>query len=433
MAKLLTLLILALLLGACSAPPAAPTATVLPANAILVDASRSLGAISPWVLGSNHGPWTFLNPQVQPLAAAAGLGYLRFPGGNWGDLNDIETWQLDQFVALARQLGAEPAVSVRLRGGSPEQAAALVRYANVDKGYAIRYWSIGNEPSLYKDYDAARFNREWRAVALAMAAVDDQIVFVGPDTHQFTADLASNPKDATGADWLTSFLQANGDLVGIVAVHRYPFPKGGDQRALPSAAELLASSEEYDRLIPALKQLVLTTTGRELPVAVTEINSNWANVSGGEATPETFYNALWWADALGRLIRQQTTIVAQFCLTTLPGSGEIGLLARDAPRPIYYVYPLYARLGEEQIYAETRAPQVLAVAARRADGALTLILVNRSPHDVSAPLVLAGHPATAAAATWRLDRQHNSTQIADTPLDAPLLLPAESVTLLIIP
>ena len=94
---------------------------------------------------------------------------------------------------------------------------------------------------------------------------------------------------------------------------------------------------------------------------------------------------------------------------------------------------LYARLGEEQIYAETRAPQVLAVAARRADGALTLILVNRSPHDVSAPLVLAGHPATAAAATWRLDRQHNSTQIADTPLDAPLLLPAESVTLLIIP
>ncbi|MBK9233043.1 MAG: hypothetical protein IPO15_19920 [Anaerolineae bacterium] len=149
---------------------------------------------------------------------------------------------------------------------------------------------------------------------------------------------------------------------------------GGDRRSaslsIPQKAAISAlpgagavSSEEYDRLIPALKQLVLTTTGRELPVAVTEINSNWANVSGGEATPETFYNGLWWADALGRLIRQQTTIVAQFCLTTLPGSGEIGLLARDAPRPIYYVYPLYARLGEEQIYAETRAPQVLAVAA----------------------------------------------------------------------
>lgn len=433
MARFLALLLLVVLVTACAAPPAPPTAAPLPPNAILVDANRSLGPISPWVLGSNHGPWTFLNPQVQPLAAAAGLRYLRFPGGNWGDLNDIETWQLDQFVALARQLGAEPAISVRLAGGSPEKAAALVRYANRDKGYNIRFWSIGNEPSLYKDYDAARFNREWRATALAMAAVDDQIVFVGPDTHQFTADLASNPKDAAGVDWLTSFLQANGDLVDIVAVHRYPFPRGGDQRALPSAADLLASSEEYDRLIPALKQLVRTAAGRELPVAVTEINSNWANVSGGEATPETFYNALWWADALGRLIRQQTTIVAQFCLTTLPGSGEIGLLARDAPRPIYYVYPLYARLGAEQIYAESRAAQVMAVATRRADGALALILVNRGPQEVSAPLVLAGHAVAGAAAAWRLDRQHNSVPIADTPLNAPLLLPAESVTLLIVP
>lgn len=54
MAKLLTLLILALLLGR-SAPPAAPTATVLPANAILVDASRSLGHQS-WSWAATTAP-----------------------------------------------------------------------------------------------------------------------------------------------------------------------------------------------------------------------------------------------------------------------------------------------------------------------------------------------------------------------------------------
>ncbi len=96
-------------------------------------------------------------------------------------------------------------------------------------------------------------------------------------------------------------------------------------------------------------------------------------------------------------------------------------------------FDLFSRLGEEQIYAESRAAHVMAVAGRGKDGALALILVNRSAQEVSAPLVLTGHTVAGAAATWRLDRQHNSTRVTDTPLDAPLFLPAESVTLLIIP
>ena len=41
-----------------------------------------------------------------------------FPGGNWGDLNDIEEWQICQFLPFAQQAGWEPMINARLRGGT---------------------------------------------------------------------------------------------------------------------------------------------------------------------------------------------------------------------------------------------------------------------------------------------------------------------------
>ena len=184
--------------------PVTPTATALPtftpvptpfAGGLYVDAAQDLGPISPRVYGSNYGPWLFVTLEMQPQAIAAKISYLRYPGGNWGDLNDLDEWQIDQFITFCKQMGSEPALSVRLLDGSPEKAAALVKLVNVTKGYGVRYWSIGNEPSLYRDYDTVRYNQEWRQFADAMRAVDPSILLVGPDIHQFTANFAQNPKD----------------------------------------------------------------------------------------------------------------------------------------------------------------------------------------------------------------------------------------------
>jgi len=40
---------------------------------------------------------------------------------------------------------ADPIVTVNVGTGTPQEAAAWVHYANVVKGYGIRYWQIGNE------------------------------------------------------------------------------------------------------------------------------------------------------------------------------------------------------------------------------------------------------------------------------------------------
>jgi len=74
-----------------------------------------------------------ITEKTLPLAQEAGISMIRFPGGNWGDENNLQSYHIDQFVSLAEQIGAEVSVNVRLLNGSAELAAELVRYANLEK------------------------------------------------------------------------------------------------------------------------------------------------------------------------------------------------------------------------------------------------------------------------------------------------------------
>ncbi len=112
-----------------------------------------------------------------------GVPIIRYPGGNfvsgyhWLDgvgpkqdrprvlekaWDSIETNQFgtNEFMAWCKAVGALPLMGLNLGTGTPEQAAALVEYCNVEKGtkwsdlrrqhgiadpYGARYWCLGNE------------------------------------------------------------------------------------------------------------------------------------------------------------------------------------------------------------------------------------------------------------------------------------------------
>jgi hypothetical protein len=145
-----------------------------------VDPSLSLGPISPLIYGSNYGPWLTVSFPMLQAAYDSRLTILRFPAGAWGDHNEVRTYQIDQFMDFANKVGATALFSVRLLDGTPEQAAEMVRYTNIERKYNVQYWNIGNEPTLYdaelknrgETYDVDRFNQEWRAFAEAMKKVD---------------------------------------------------------------------------------------------------------------------------------------------------------------------------------------------------------------------------------------------------------------------
>ena len=434
---LLLAAILVLAAGCVPAAPENPADTPTPqAGVLLVDPKMELGSISPYIYGSNYGPWTSVPSGKMPEALNSHVTVLRFPGGNWGDQNDIQTYHLDLFMNLCKQMGAIPTISVRLLDGTPEAAVSLLRYANLEKGYQIRYWSIGNEPDLFGsrpnvDYDTMRFNREWRAIALAMKALDPTILLMGPElSGAYTSDFATNPKDTSGRDWMTEFLKANGDLTDIVAYHRYPFPKASYAGNV-TIEQLRKDLPEWTRTVQYLRGLVQETTGRNLPIAVTEANSNSAPVVQGQASPDSFFSAIWWADVLGRMINENVLMVNQFVLTNASGqSGGWGMISILGNTPMYYVYQMYVHFGTERVYAASGVENVTVYAAKRSDGTLTILVINLTDTEQHLQLQVQGKKLSNAQ-VWLFDASHNAEDLGEQPFkaDGVLVLPAQSISM----
>jgi hypothetical protein len=266
------------------------------------------------IYGSNYGPWLTVPFYNLQQAYDSGIKILRFPAGAWGDHNNVTPMQIDQFMDFANKMGATAIFHVRLLDGTPEQAAEMVRYTNVEKKYNVQYWSIGNEPTLFDaelklrgdSYDTERFNQEWRTFAEAMKKVDLNIKLVGPEINQFSYDPSPGATTNFGQrdeDWLIEFLKANGDLVDVVSFHRYPFPKTRVSGP-PSVDELRQNAQEWDKIIIHARELILQYAGRDLPIAVTEFNSAYDKSVGGDATPDSHYNAIWMADVLGQMMNR---------------------------------------------------------------------------------------------------------------------------------
>ncbi|MEO8612027.1 MAG: hypothetical protein ABI690_29290 [Chloroflexota bacterium] len=418
-----------------------------------VDASQDLGPINPYVYGSNCGFYCLIPMDLMPKAQELGLHYVRM-GGTYIDQQKVGHLSYDLFIAQTRMMGAEPALTVRLLGSSPEEAADMVRYINVEKKYNIKYWSIGNEPNFFvavvhaDSYTTEDLNRDWRAFAEAMLAVDPNIVFVGPDISQYVvlnADPAhiqylegsdgGDPTDDLGKDWLQEFLKANGDLLGYVSIHRYPYPGlSKDKNPTATIDGLRGNSREWDTIIPNLRKIIHEAAGRDIPIAVTEINSNSGNSMGGAASLDSVYNALWFSDVLGRLIRQQVAMVLTWNLQGADNSGW-GILGKYDVRPMYYVYMLYQQFGTELLFSESSDPDVSVYAAKRDDGTLTLMVVNLGPDEATKSLKLDGFKPAGQAEVWRFDAEHKAEQVdpADVAYGGSITVPGQSLTLYVIP
>ena len=79
-----------------------------------------------------------------------------------------------------QRAGAQPMVIANYGTGTPQEAADWVRYANVTKGYGVKYWEIGNEL-----YGNGHYGAAWEA--------DDH-------ADKSPADYATNVKEFAAGD-----------------------------------------------------------------------------------------------------------------------------------------------------------------------------------------------------------------------------------------
>ncbi len=255
-----------LLAQAVSAPnPTSP-------SRIYVDSRRTIGALDRNLFGSflEHLGRAIYDGIYDPgskLSDASGfrkdvlneirqlrVPIIRYPGGNfvsgynWLDgvgpkdkrprvldkaWNTIESNQFgtNEFLAWCKAIGTQPLMGLNLGTGTPEEAAALVEYCNVEKGtrwselrrqhrvtdpWKVQHWCLGNEmdgPWQIGHMSATEYGQKAQDAARQMRDVDPSLKLI--------ACGSSGPGMRTYLEWDREVLEQCYDYVDGLSLHRY--------------------------------------------------------------------------------------------------------------------------------------------------------------------------------------------------------------------
>ncbi len=204
--------------------------------------------------GSNLSDANGFRKDVIEEIRGLGVPIIRYPGGNfvsgynWLDgvgpkqerprvldkaWNSINTNQFgtDEFMMWCKTVGTQPLMGLNLGTGTPEQAAALVEYCNVEKGtswsdlrrkhgiaepYNVRHWCLGNEmdgPWQIGHMTAAQYGLKAADAARQMRYVDPSLKLV--------ACGSSGPLMPTYLEWDREVLEQCYEYVDALSLHRY--------------------------------------------------------------------------------------------------------------------------------------------------------------------------------------------------------------------
>jgi Glycosyl hydrolase family 79, N-terminal domain len=449
--------------------PLSPAAAQTTAT-VSVNAGSSLVTIPGPGVGLNTAVWdgNLLDQAVPKLLTTAGIGALRFPGGSTSDMYNWQTNAIvpgqssfanssntfDAFMGLVKSIGATPVITVNYgsntagnAGGDPSFAASWVQYANVTKGYGVKYWEVGNEiygngeygskweTDLHSALDPTTYGTNVAAFAKAMKAVDSTIK-VG-----VVLTAPGNWPDGQSPDWNSNVLAQCGTAIDFVIVHWYAQNPGNesDTNLLGAVESGTSGSPSIASMMSKLHNLIGQFAGTNAPnvqILVTETNSVSSNP--GKQTI-SIVNAMFVADDVATWLENGVTSVDVWDLhngstggntsASLFGSatfGDYGILsngsssepAADTPFPTYYgmaMLALLGKAGDTLVSASSSNSLVATHAVAQANGDLALLLINKDPSNTtSATISLAGYTPAASGTVYSYGSSSSAIASATT-------------------
>lgn len=210
-----------------------------------------------------------------------GVPIIRYPGGNfvsgynwldgvgpkqdrpkvldkaWDSMNTNQ-FGTNEYMTWCKAVGTLPLMGLNLGTGTPEQAAALLEYCNIDKGtewsdlrrkhgypepYNVKHWCMGNE------MDGPWQIGHMTATEYGMKAQDTarQMRYVAQDPElQLIACGSSGPFMPTYLEWDREVLEQCYDYVDGLSLHRY---LGNNEETGEDSAKYLAMNLTMDQQI----------------------------------------------------------------------------------------------------------------------------------------------------------------------------------------
>jgi len=384
-----------------------------------VDASQSLRAADARWFGLNTAIWDsdFDTPTTQSALAELDTHILRFPGGSAADeyhwatgesLTNTWAWSTSfaSFTDIVTNLGAQTMITVNYGTGSSNEAAGWVRSANVTNHLGFKYWEIGNE--CYGSWETDTNNLPHDPYTYAVRARDyitqmkaaDPAIKIGvvavpgeASYANYTDHFAVNPRTgATNYGWtpvLLATLKSLGVTPDFLIHHVYPeYEMDDDQTLLLGAGNWPGDAADLRQQITDY----IGAGGTNIELICTENNSDAGN-QGRQST--SIVNGLYLADTLAQLMKTEFNGYIWWDLrngTDTSGDfdsslygwrtyGDLGVINGPNTRhPVYYLFKLmqfFAQPGDTVLNASTDYPLLTTYAARKADGAQAVLVINK--------------------------------------------------------
>ncbi len=421
------------------------TAAIAPSHAstsaidVSINADEGLGTVPGTAYGANQAVWdaNMNTPASVSLLGQAGVGMMRYPGGSYGDGFHWQTntmtgggyvapgTDFDSFMGTVNAVGAQAILIANYGSGTPQEAAAWVRYANITKGYHDRYWEIGNEL-----YGNGYYGADWE---LDNHASKSPATYAGNVVQYVQAMKAVDPTIKIGAvltlpgnwpdgvvasgdskDWNQTVLPIVAPYIDFAIVHYYP--------SATNAADVLQQPNLLPGELAQLRQQIDQyggAAGPNIGIALTETDAN----QDMDTQPGALYNA----DTLATSLENGAFTVDYWdtrngigTVSTTPDGatdyGDEGLFSSGActssgvcepplntPFPSYYALQMLgnlARPGDTLVKAASDNPLLAVHAARNAGGDLSVQLINKDPSNAyPVNLDYAGWTPSAATPT----------------------------------
>jgi alpha-L-arabinofuranosidase len=228
----------------------------------------------------------------------------------------------DEFMAVCREIACVPTVVVcydsmykpaQTGGVAPTRAQLLetarewVRYANITRGYNVKYWEIGNE-SYLQHYNgsatASNYARDLIEFSRVMKAVDPTIL------------IGANGESES---WWRTILSTASGAIDFLAVHNYPATNWGSYSYYKNNnANLMAHVQTAQR---AIASYAPAADRDRLVIASTEINS--ADWSGAWPHRNDMGHALVLFDLFGAHLANPKVAFTQLWNTRWSGNDTV--------------------------------------------------------------------------------------------------------------
>jgi hypothetical protein len=356
--------------------------------------------ISPYLFGQNHwiatgdeGGRTGYMDLLWSKVKASGVKSIRI-GGNGYNHNLPERKRLTAMIDSIHKIGAEPILQVP-QNFTAIQAMELVEYYTKPGKNKVKFWAIGNEPLLHKEFTIDQIHEYIMRIAPAMKKVDPTIkIFVFDECELREApyrDLCGGRLDIAG-------LKENGAwLIDGFNFHRYPNGRefGRDNVVFSGPENILKQSILLTQIMDEADKKYNRTGDAKLMWGLTEVNVTYANpdreISGYGNT--SFLGGQFMAEIFGIGMQYGAFSINPWCISETDAVdtdfGYLGLPREFYPRSSYYHTQMMAQYMSGSFLNTTdNQKYVKTIGSISADQIAVLVMNQEQNMDFGFEIVL---------------------------------------------